>query len=138
MRPASSWRRKPVAFFRPRIVASRSSGLPMTLTKILAWRRSPLTSTWVMLAKPTRGSLTRVRSRSLTSTAICSPNFSCLCGFGIPLPSKQRYGSLCSWFHFFLGKCLDHIADLEVGEVFEQDAAFVAAQHLAHIFLATP
>src|SRR6266496_468636 len=28
----------------------------MTLMKTLAWRRSPLTSTWVMLAKPTQGS----------------------------------------------------------------------------------
>src|SRR6266496_2008037 len=55
----------------------------MTLTKTLAWRRSPLTSTCVMLANPTRGSFTRVRNKSLSSTAINSPSFSCRCGFGM-------------------------------------------------------
>src|SRR5437016_1807055 len=36
-----------------------------------------------MLTNPTRGSFTRVRNKSLSSTAINSPSFSCRCGFGM-------------------------------------------------------
>src|SRR6266446_560999 len=86
------------------MVAACSSSVPRTLTKILAWRRSPLTSTCVTLAKPTRGSLTRVRSKSLSSIAINSPSFSCLCGFGMHLfPSACKIGRNCGAFapYFF-------------------------------------
>src|SRR6266446_7970489 len=77
------------------MVAACSSSVPRTLTKILAWRRSPLTSTCVTLAKPTRGSLTRVRSKSLSSIAINSPSFSCLCGFGMHLFPSAYKGQMC-------------------------------------------
>src|SRR5437588_10371934 len=81
-----------------------------------------------MLAKPTRGSLTRVRSSSLSSAVINSPSFSCLCGFDI----------LRSWFDALLVIRLDNITDLKFVEVFEDDTAFVAAGDLAHIVFAAP
>src|SRR5438876_3561873 len=154
-RLASSWRRKPVAFFNPFMVCACSSGLPMTLTKTLAWRRSPLTSTWVMLAKPTRGSLTRVRNSSLSSTAINSPSFSCLCVCGMDLqfsigqswlcsqhsyhrkPAGYNWPYLCSWVDALLYEGLDDIADLKCGEVFEHHTALVAPGDLAQIVLST-
>src|SRR5260370_21285218 len=83
-----------------------------------------------MLAKPTRGSLTRGRSRSLSSAANNSPSFSCLCGFGICL--------LRSWFDALLVIGLDQIAHLKVVEIFEDDAAFIAAGNLAPVVLAPP
>src|ERR1700682_4738691 len=81
-----------------------------------------------MLAKPTRGSLTRVRSRSLSSTANNSPSFSCLCGFGIRL--------LRSWLDALLVIGFDQIAHFEGVEFFENDAAFVATGNFAHIVFA--
>src|SRR2546421_1257152 len=83
-----------------------------------------------MLTKPTRGSLTRVRSRSLTSAVINSPSFSCLCGFGI-LYLRSRLDAL-------LVIRFNHIANFKVGEIFEDDAAFVAGRNLAHIVFAAP
>ena len=42
-------------------VASRSAGWPMTLTQTLAWRRSGVVSTSVIVANPIRGSATSRR-----------------------------------------------------------------------------
>src|SRR5579864_4503922 len=83
-----------------------------------------------MLAKPTRGSLTRVRSRSLSSAANNSPSFSCLCGFDI--------GFLRSWLDALFVVGFDQITHFKSVEVFENDAAFVATGDFAHIVFAAP
>src|SRR6266487_36084 len=146
------------------MVTACSSPVPMTLTKILAWRRSPLTSTCVMLANPTRGSFTRVRSKSLSSAAISSPSFSCRCGFGMDLfPNSFISGSvndpenhvsqlgdrkglpdnslalvfLCTTLDTLLGIRFDSIAHFKIREIIEQDTTFIATGNLAHI-ISTP
>src|SRR5689334_2539243 len=83
-----------------------------------------------MLAKPTRGSLTRVRSRSLSSAANNSPSFSCLCGLGI--------GFLRSCLDALFVVRFDQIAHFNAVEVFEDDATLVATGNFAHIILAAP
>ena len=57
-RVPSSWRTNGIARRSAATVASRSAGWPMTLTQTLAWRRSGVVSTDVMVANPTRGSAT--------------------------------------------------------------------------------
>ncbi len=54
----SSWRTNGIARPRAAIVAVRSAGCPMTLTHTLAWRRSRVVSTFVIVANPMRGSAT--------------------------------------------------------------------------------
>ena len=55
-RAPSSWRMNGIARPSAAIAASRSAGVPITLTQTLAWRRSGSVSTSVIVAKPIRGS----------------------------------------------------------------------------------
>ena len=54
----SSCRTNGIARPSAAIVAVRSAGWPMTLTQTLAWRRSGVVSTRVIVANPMRGSAT--------------------------------------------------------------------------------
>ena len=54
----SSWRTNGIARPSAATVASRSAGWPMTLTQTLAWRRSGVVSTLVIVTNPIRGSAT--------------------------------------------------------------------------------
>ena len=62
------WRTKGIARPSARRAARRSSGWPMTETHTVAWRRSGVTSTCVMVTKPTRGSWISRAIRALISS----------------------------------------------------------------------
>src|ERR1700674_488447 len=72
-RRPSSWRITPLADTRPAMDAFFSSGLPSTLTRTRAWRRSGDMRTAVMLTKPIRGSLRSRRMIDMISSRTCSP-----------------------------------------------------------------
>src|SRR6266550_6636563 len=116
-----------------------------------------------MLTNPTRGSFTRVCNKSLSSTAINSPSFSCRCGFGMnisfvfkgtrkgcPYYTTERAsyfvysrGGACPalaplhWLHTGLDALLcvglDNVALFELSEIVKHYATLIAGGDLANI-----
>src|SRR5205807_5423968 len=72
-RRPSSCRIRPLADTRPLIDAFCSSGLPSTLTRTRAWRRSGDMRTAGMLTNPIRGSFRSRRMMDRISSRTCAP-----------------------------------------------------------------
>src|SRR3954454_24220041 len=102
----------------------------MTLTQTLAWRRSGVVSTSVIVTNPTRGSAT---SRLMIAPISClrSSSTRSVRWLTAGLVGRRPTDGL-------RGEALDHVAFHDVVEVGESDSAFVVLGHFADIVAEPP
>ncbi len=105
----------------PRPSPRRSAGWPMTLTQTLAWRRSGVVSTFVIVAKPIRGSATSRATIAPISCRRSSSTRSVRCGHAVPSAGRGAADGLRR-------EALDDVAFFQVVEVGQTDAALVVRQ----------
>src|SRR5687768_14165618 len=115
----------------PSNVAAFSVSVPSTLTKTFAWRRSDVMSTPVTVTSPViRGSFAPPPSaRKVATTArIASETRSAR-------RVLRRCGRRERARYLFRPVALDHVADFDILEILDPDAALEARAHLAYVVL---